>query len=293
MKRLLNVTLGVVGILVPIVGAAAVNVGGWAAQAGVLFVLYFLAGAFLLAPADRWSRWRLALLVVPGLLLLGGPIIISRLGYVYPLLAIPLVAAFSGRGLHALLADRSRVLRITVLHGAAAVLTSLAVVGMLNWLNFYFVPPIKPFAAPPFTFYDGEGRAITRESLKGRTVVLDFWTTSCAVCYRKFPDLQKVQDRFRQRADVAVLAVHLREQQETSDYPRRFFQASAFDFPRVWTVETRRMMRQFGFPTVPTVVVIDPAGNVVFRGSGLISGPFIFVHDLGGVVERVAGASER
>lgn len=288
MPRLLNVTVGIVGIIAPIVGAAAVNVGGWAAQAGVLFLIYFFSGALLLAHADRWRHWRLVLLIVPGVLLLGVPIVIGRLGYVYPLIVIPPIAALSGRGLVAVLANRSRVFRWTLLPGLAALFAGVIVVGMLNWLNFYFIPSIEPFVAPPFTFYDEQGRAVTRESLKGRTVVLDFWTTSCAVCYRKFPDLQKVRDRFRHRTDVTVLAVHLREQQEMSDYPRRFFAASAFDFARVWTVETRRMMSQFGFPTVPTVVVIDPAGKVVFRGSGLISGPFIFVHDVGRVVDRAA-----
>jgi len=289
MRRWNVALLVIVSLLAPLVGAASARFGGWAAQAAGLSFIYCIAGAFLPWSEARWRLWRFVLLLAPGTLLLGIPIVRDRLLYAFPLVAMPFVGACAGSVLHRLVESRGRALRLAVLSGGAVLFAGIAFVGMLNWLSFSFSRPVTPFDAPAFTFRDEHGRAVTRESLKGRTVVLDFWTTSCAVCYRKFPELQSLHDRFRDRADVAVYSVHLREVRETSDYPAKFFASSSFDFRRLSTVESRRTMSEFGFAGVPTLVVIDPSGKVVFRGSGMISGPWIFVNDLGRIVQRVAG----
>ena len=44
-------------------------------------------------------------------------------------------------------------------------------------------------------------------SLRGKVVLLDIWTTDCWNCYRSFPWLRRVMDRFANRG-LVVIGVH-------------------------------------------------------------------------------------
>ena len=48
---------------------------------------------------------------------------------------------------------------------------------------------------------------VTTDSLKGRVVLLDFWTFDCWNCYRSFPWLNDLEERFSGR-DFTVIGIH-------------------------------------------------------------------------------------
>ena len=48
---------------------------------------------------------------------------------------------------------------------------------------------------------------LTMKGLKGKVVVLDFWSFSCSICLHHKPDLAKLQEKFKDKP-LAVLTVH-------------------------------------------------------------------------------------
>jgi peroxiredoxin len=61
--------------------------------------------------------------------------------------------------------------------------------------------------APGFSLKDMRGSTVTLESLRGKVVVLNFWTKTCGPCLEEMPDLAELAQILRDRKDVVVLAV--------------------------------------------------------------------------------------
>lgn len=49
---------------------------------------------------------------------------------------------------------------------------------------------------PPFTLRDVNGKRISSESLKGKRVHINFWSTTCAPCIQEFPELNELKRKY-------------------------------------------------------------------------------------------------
>jgi thiol-disulfide isomerase/thioredoxin len=59
--------------------------------------------------------------------------------------------------------------------------------------------------APRFSLKAQDGTVVSNDALKGRVVLLSFWSTTCGPCVREVPELQKLDDDGR----VKVIGVAL------------------------------------------------------------------------------------
>ncbi|HEY5315012.1 MAG TPA: redoxin domain-containing protein [Pirellulales bacterium] len=62
---------------------------------------------------------------------------------------------------------------------------------------------------PEFTFTTLDGKPLTRDSLAGKVAVIDFWATWCSPCFQSLPNLEAVYQQFKDRENVAFVAVSL------------------------------------------------------------------------------------
>ena len=61
--------------------------------------------------------------------------------------------------------------------------------------------------APDFALNDLDGRRVALTSLRGKVVVLNFWSKTCGPCLEEMPDLADLARLLRNRRDVEVIAV--------------------------------------------------------------------------------------
>src|SRR5580704_4782339 len=61
--------------------------------------------------------------------------------------------------------------------------------------------------APPFVLKDLHGSTVSLESLRGKVVVLNFWTKTCGPCLEEMPEIAELAKILRDRPDVAVVTV--------------------------------------------------------------------------------------
>lgn len=89
----------------------------------------------------------------------------------------------------------------------------------------------QPVAAPQFTqSHPGDwinSTPLKIEDLKGNVVLLDIWTYSCWNCYRSFPWLNSVEDKFKDQ-DFQVIGIHTPEFEHEKNYDNVVTKAKEF-----------------------------------------------------------------
>jgi DNA-binding beta-propeller fold protein YncE len=100
------------------------------------------------------------------------------------------------------------------------------------------------------------------ETLRGKVVLLDFWTYGCINCIHIIPDLKRLEAEFPN--DLVVIGVHSAKfaNEGETDNIREVIQRYDLRHPVVNDVNFE-VWDMWGAQAWPTVALIDPAGNAV------------------------------
>jgi len=110
-------------------------------------------------------------------------------------------------------------------------------------------------------------RPLTLEDLRGKVVILDFWTYGCINCLHVAEELKALEARFGNH--LAVISVHSPKFDNEKDLGtlRRNILRYGLRHPVIQD-EDYRLMTAYAAPAWPTLAVIDPAGRYVARTTG-------------------------
>jgi thiol-disulfide isomerase/thioredoxin len=115
---------------------------------------------------------------------------------------------------------------------------------------------------PPIDWVDMSGKRWTAQSLKGHTVVLNFWATWCPPCKAELPSLQMLHSI--SDGQPIVLGINVQEQPSRV---QRYMQSAGLSFPVV-TDPRGQLAKQWGVEAFPTTVLIAPNGQARWRVLG-------------------------
>jgi thiol-disulfide isomerase/thioredoxin len=109
-------------------------------------------------------------------------------------------------------------------------------------------------------------RPLTKTELKGKFVLLDFWTYCCINCMHILPELKKLEQQYGN--NLIVIGVHSGkfETEKIADNIREAIARYEIQHP-VINDSDHELWSAFGVNVWPTVVLIDPAGRIVWRRS--------------------------
>lgn len=103
--------------------------------------------------------------------------------------------------------------------------------------------------------------------LKGKMVLLDFWTQGCINCQHIIPDLERLEQEFPD--SLVVIGVHTGKYTEEHEDSAVAEAIARFDRNHPVVNDPDRIVwRQWGVQAWPTVVLIDPRGSVVGGRAG-------------------------
>ncbi|HXH62127.1 MAG TPA: TlpA disulfide reductase family protein, partial [Fimbriimonadaceae bacterium] len=108
-----------------------------------------------------------------------------------------------------------------------------------------------------FTLNDLDGNPHQLSSLRGKTVLVNFWATWCQPCVAEMPALQKVYDRLKDKGFVLLTI-----SDGDHDYVAKFCQDRSWKFP-VLVDTQRKVFDAYGVGSLPRSILIDKYGNVV------------------------------
>lgn len=97
-----------------------------------------------------------------------------------------------------------------------------------------------------------------------KTVILDFWNTSCGVCFRKFPILQKQYDELTKNPDIVIQAVNIELERDSAMAAFEILSTKGYTFPNLKA--SKNMDSIFGVVVYPTVLILQD-NKIVFRGN--------------------------
>jgi len=107
-----------------------------------------------------------------------------------------------------------------------------------------------------------EGTPLPPASLKGKTLVMNFWATWCGPCHLVAPIFDRVALRYQGRDDVAFLSANC-DDDETLVGP--YLEAEKTRTTAVFADGLERVLAVNAFPTV---VVLDRDGKIIYRAEG-------------------------
>jgi peroxiredoxin len=118
--------------------------------------------------------------------------------------------------------------------------------------------------APDFSLRDRFGKEFRLSELRGRLVVLNFWTITCKPCIEELPALERLTNLVAKRKDIAVIAVSV---DAGWDAVKRVFPAD-FSLKLLFDPERRVVTQLYGTRLFPETYIIDPQGTIRLRYDG-------------------------
>lgn len=111
--------------------------------------------------------------------------------------------------------------------------------------------------AADFTLKTVDGSPVHLADLRGKIVLLDFWATWCPPCRHELPTIEALSRKYKDR-NVLVFGINDEEVQTA----KRFLEKNHPDLATLHDGQGK-VHKLYGCYSIPTVLIIDPAGKVV------------------------------
>lgn len=118
-----------------------------------------------------------------------------------------------------------------------------------------------------FTAYDANGTALKLSDYRGKTVILDWWLTTCHACIEGFSHMQEIAAKYASQ-DVVVIAACLPEDRDDFE---EFVADNEDMYPNLIWVQDQSAeisddgvaLKEYGILGAPTQFLISPEGRVI------------------------------
>jgi len=117
--------------------------------------------------------------------------------------------------------------------------------------------------APRFRARTLSGESFNNESVKGKVVLLEFWTTWCQYCHQEEPLVEAINQEFAGKG-LIVLAIDVAESKKTV---KRYLELHPRSCRIVLTEDTN-LAAMYQANSYPIYVVIDRDGNIAGEQRG-------------------------
>lgn len=197
--------------------------------------------------------------------------IYNLLAHVYPISIIPYISFFIGT----FISNHKRKLKWKIQYSILYLLFILnfAILIMPNYLSYVFNKDYNDIEKQSvkfqkFDFYDSFLNEVEIQKMQGKIIVLDFWTTSCGVCYRKFPEFEKLSEQYKTNDNIKFYAVNIITKRDSIEKVINQTKTLGYKFPFLFTKasDVKSIREKFGIYSFPTIIIIDKLGNIVFHG---------------------------
>lgn len=110
-------------------------------------------------------------------------------------------------------------------------------------------------------------RPLSLAALRGKVVLLDFWTYGCINCMHIIPSLKQLEAKYAK--NLVVIGVHSAkfENEKETDNIRRIILRYEIEHPVINDADFT-IWQEYGVRAWPTLVLIDPSGYVIGATSG-------------------------
>lgn len=129
------------------------------------------------------------------------------------------------------------------------------------------IPRVRAPELPQNYSWLNTDKPLSLKQLKGRVVILDFWTYCCINCLHILPDLKYLEQKYQD--SLTIIGVHsgkFDNEKETENIRQAILR---YDIEHPVIVDSGfRVWEEYAVRAWPTLMIIDPEGYVVGSVSG-------------------------
>jgi thiol-disulfide isomerase/thioredoxin len=134
---------------------------------------------------------------------------------------------------------------------------------------------------------DLDGNEVSLTSLKGKTVIVDFWATWCGPCLASFPAMQKAVEKFSGNDKVKFLFVNTWERVEDKiQNAKDFIAKNKYPFQVLMDLDNS-VITSYKVSGIPTKFIIDKNGNIRFKSVGYNGDPDAMVEEISTMISLI------
>jgi thiol-disulfide isomerase/thioredoxin len=130
-------------------------------------------------------------------------------------------------------------------------------------------PNAAAAGAMDYTLSAVDGSRLSLATLKGKTVVFDFWATWCTPCRAQHPLYEQVKEKFKDNRDVVFLSVST---DEDRDEVKPFLEEEKWPDPVYFDDGLARALQ---IASIPTTIIVDRHGQIFSRLNGYVPTRFV------------------
>ncbi len=121
---------------------------------------------------------------------------------------------------------------------------------------------------PSFSLPDMRGQTVTSDSLRGKVVVLNFWTKTCGPCLEEMPEIAELTKILKDRKDVSVIAISIDDGPNAVKDTLKSILREDPPFTVLFDPESQVVGAKFGTHLFPETWIIDKSGVIRARFDG-------------------------
>ncbi len=122
--------------------------------------------------------------------------------------------------------------------------------------------------APDFELSTLDGKKVRLSAYRGKTVVLNFWTTTCKPCLEEMPSLADLAKVLKNRTDVVVLTVSTDSERANVETALSSILREKPPFSVMLDPESDIVGAKYGTHLFPETWIVDPKGVIRARFDG-------------------------
>jgi len=117
---------------------------------------------------------------------------------------------------------------------------------------------------PSVSYPDADGKLSGLEKYKGKYLLIDFWASWCGPCRAAIP---KVKELYNQYHDKGFDVVSISIDTDKGAW-KKAMQQENMPWQQLLSSDKDKTMKEFQFSGIPTLYLIDPAGNIMQKFTG-------------------------
>ncbi len=117
---------------------------------------------------------------------------------------------------------------------------------------------------PSISYPDVNGKMHGLENYKGKYLLIDFWASWCGPCRAAIPKVKELYSQYKDKG-FDVLSVSIDDDKVAW---KKAMKEESMPWEQLLSPDKDKTMKQFQFSGIPTMYLIDPAGNIIKSFTG-------------------------